>query len=91
MSLGEWLKSLSAIDQVILLALYGLCVYLSKVTLEMLIEYYDVKKEHSKFRVQFRVSPAALLTLAFVYSFLLYKVLEAMFEFMPSAMEQLNF
>ena len=83
MSLGEWLKSLSAIDQVILLALYGLCIYLSKVTLEMLIEYYDVKKEHSKFRVQFRVSPAALLTLAFVYSFLLYKVLEAMFEFMP--------
>ena len=83
MSLGEWLKSLSAIDQVILLALYGLCTYLSKVTLEMLIEYYDVKKEHSKFRVQFRVAPAGLLTLAFVYSFLLYQILEAMFEFMP--------
>ena len=46
MSLGEWLKSLSALDQVILLALYSLCIYLSKVTLEMLIEYYDEKKEH---------------------------------------------
>ena len=83
MSLGEWLKSLSAIDHVILLTLYGLCIYLSKTTLEMLIEYYDVKKEHSQFRVQFRVTPAALLTLAFVYSFLLYQILEAMFDFMP--------
>ena len=83
MSLGEWLKSLSALDHVILLALYSLCIYLSKVTLEMLIEYYDEKKEHSEFRIQFRVTPAALLTLAFVYSFLLYQILEAMFDFMP--------
>ena len=83
MSLGEWLNSLSALDQVILLALYSLCIYLSKVTLEMLIEYYDEKKEHSEFRIQFRVTPAALLTLAFVYSFLLYQILEAMFDFMP--------
>jgi len=83
MSLGEWLKSLSALDQVILLALYSLCIYLSKVTLEMLIEYYDEKKEHSEFRIQFRVTPAALLTLALVYSFLLYQILEAMFDFMP--------
>ena len=44
MSLGDWLKSLSALDHGILLALYGICIYLSKVTLEMLIEYYDEKK-----------------------------------------------
>ena len=49
----------------------------------MLIEYYDEKKEHSQFRIQFRVTPAALLSLAFIYSFLIYQILEAMFEFMP--------
>ena len=80
MSLGDWLKSLSALDHGILLALYGICIYLSKITLEMLIEYYD---EHSQFRIQFRVTPAALLSLAFIYSFLIYQILEAMFEFMP--------
>ena len=55
MSLGEWLKALSAIDQVILLGLYGLCIYLSKVTLEMLIEYYDVKRSttNSAFNLEF--------------------------------------
>ena len=83
MSLGEWLKSLSAVDQVILLVLYGVCIYLSKITLEAMIEYYDHKKEHSQFRIQFRVTPAALLSLAFIYSFLIYQILEAMFDFMP--------
>ena len=83
MSLGDWLKSLSALDHGILLALYGICIYLSKVTLEMLIEYYDEKKEHSQFRIQFRVTPAALLSLAFIYSFLIYQILGAMFDFIP--------
>ena len=49
MSLGDWLKSLSALDHGILLALYGICIYLSKVTLEMLIEYYDEKKNTVNF------------------------------------------
>ena len=83
MSLGDWLISLSALDHGFLLALYGICIYLSKITLEMLIEYYDEKKEHSQFRIQFRVTPAALLSLAFIYSFLIYQILEAMFDFMP--------
>ncbi len=83
MSLGQWLKSLSAIDQVILIIIYGICIYFSKITLETMIEYYDMKKEHSQFRVRFRVTPAALLGLALLYSLIVYQILSVMFEFMP--------
>ena len=83
MNLGQWLKSLSAIDQLILLLLYCVCIYISKVTLEALIEYYDHKKGHNQFRVRFRITPAALLGLALIYSVILYQILEAMFDFIP--------
>lgn len=83
MSLGKWLKSLSAIDQLILLILYCTCIYISKVTLEALIEYYDHRKGHSRFRVRFRITPAALLGLALIYSIILYQILGAMFDFIP--------
>ena len=83
MTLGEWLKSLNAIDKIILLIIYGICVYFSKITLESLIDYYDTKKEHSKFRVRFRVTPAALLSLALFYSIILYKILNAIFKIIP--------
>tara|TARA_B100000579_G_C22234981_1_gene577822 strand:+ start:236 stop:487 length:252 start_codon:yes stop_codon:yes gene_type:complete len=83
MILGEWLKSLNAIDKIILLIIYGICVYLSKITLENLIDYYDTKKEHSKFRVRFRVTPAALLSLALFYSIITYKILNAIFKIIP--------
>ena len=82
-NLGQWLKSLTAIDQGILLLLYCCCIYLSKITLEILIEYYDHKKEHNKFRIRFRITPAALLGLALIYSVIIYQVLRAMFDFMP--------
>ena len=49
----------------------------------MLIEYYDHKKEHNKFRIRFRITPAALLGLALIYSVIIYQVLRAMFDFMP--------
>lgn len=83
MNLGEWLKSLTAIDQIILLIIYGVCVYLSKITLKSLIDYYDIKKEHSKFRIRFRVTPAALLGLALFYSIIIYNILDDMFEIIP--------
>ncbi len=83
MTLGEWLKSLTAIDKIILLIIYGICIYLSKVTLESLIDYYDTKKEHSEFRVRFRITPAALLSLALFYSIILYKILNAIFKIIP--------
>ena len=83
MNLGQWLKSLTVVDQGILLTLYCGCVYLSKITLEALIEYYDHKKRHNEFRVRFRITPAVLLGLALIYSIMLYQVLRAMFEFIP--------
>jgi len=83
MTLGEWLKSLTAIDKIILLIIYGICIYFSKVTLESLIDYYDTKKEHSEFRVRFRITPAALLSLALFYSVILYKILNAIFKIIP--------
>ena len=43
----------------------------------------DHKKEHNKFRIRFRITPAALLGLALIYSIIIYQVLRAMFDFMP--------
>jgi hypothetical protein len=83
MSLGHWINSLSALDHGILLAVFLIGVYFSKATLDGLIEFYDHKKKHSKFRIQFRVTPAILFILAFLYSLVLYQILDSMFEFIP--------
>ena len=83
MNLGQWLKSLSTADHITLVILYIFCVYLSKVSLEILIEMYDKKKEYSDFRIQFRITPIMLLGLGFLYSLLFYNLLEGIFGFMP--------
>ena len=83
MSLGQWLKSLTTIDHIILIILYGCCIYLSKGTLETLIEMYDKKKQYNDFRIQLRITPIILLSLALLYSILLYKILDAIFGIMP--------
>tara|TARA_A100000164_G_scaffold218572_1_gene193938 strand:+ start:861 stop:1112 length:252 start_codon:yes stop_codon:yes gene_type:complete len=83
MNLGQWLKSLSTADHITLIILYIFCVYLSKVSLENLIEMYDKKKDYSDFRIQFRITPIMLLSLGFLYSLLFYNLLEGIFGFMP--------
>tara|TARA_B100000123_G_C25481508_1_gene319370 strand:+ start:294 stop:545 length:252 start_codon:yes stop_codon:yes gene_type:complete len=83
MNFGQWLKSLSTGDHIILIFLYVFCIYLSKVSLEILIEMYDKKKEYSDFRIQFRITPIMLLSLGFLYSLLFYTLLEGIFGIMP--------
>ena len=83
MNLGQWLKSLSTADHIALILLYIFCVYLSKVSLNNLIEIYDKKKDYSEFRIQFRITPIMLLGLGFLYSLLFYNLLEGIFGFMP--------
>ena len=83
MELGQWLKSLSATDHVILIVLYALCVYLSKVSLKNLIEMYDRKKKYNSFRIRFRITPIMLLSIGFLYSLFFYKILKPIFSFMP--------
>ena len=83
MNFGQWLKSLSTTDHIILIFLYVFCIYLSKVSLESLIEMYDKKKEYSDFRIQFRITPIMLLSLGFLYSLLFYTLLEGIFGIMP--------
>lgn len=83
MKLGHWLNSLSALDHAILLLVFLLGIYLSKTTLDGLIEYYNKKTNHNKFRVRFRVTPGALLVLGFIYSLVLYQIFSTMFPFMP--------
>jgi len=83
MNFGHWLKSLSGLDHLILLGLYIICIFLSKKSLETIIEYYDEKKNYSEFRVRLRITPSILLSLAFLYSFTIYHVLDAIFHFMP--------
>ena len=83
MSLGQWLKSLSSTDHIILLVIYSICIYFSKVTLDSLIEFYNNKRKSDKFRTRLRITPIILLSLGFLYSIILYKILDAMFEFIP--------
>ena len=83
MNFGQWLKSLSTTDHIVLIFLYIFCIYLSKVSLESLIEIYDKKKEYSDFRIQFRITPIMLLSLGFLYSLLFYTLLEGIFGIMP--------
>ena len=83
MNLGHWLKSLSDTDHVILIVLYALCVYLSKVSLKNLIEMYDRKKKYNSFRIRFRITPIMLLSIGFLYSLFFYKILKPIFSFMP--------
>ncbi|MBI90252.1 MAG: hypothetical protein CMM95_02895 [Rickettsiales bacterium] len=83
MNLGQWLKSLNATDKLILLILYGICIYLSKITLDSLIELYDLKKKNSQFRIRFRITPGLLLGLGLAYSIILHQILGAMFDFIP--------
>ena len=83
MSLGKWLNSLSAVDHSILFAIFLVGIYFSYATLEFLIEFYDNKKKHSKFRVHFRVTPAALIFFGFIYSLIIHQILKAMFNFIP--------
>ena len=83
MNLGQWLKSLSTADHITLIILYIFCVYLSKFSLENLIEMYDKKKDYSDFRIKFRITPIMLLGLGFLYSLLFYNLLEGIFGIMP--------
>ena len=83
MNFGQWLKSLSTADHIVLIVLYIFSIYLSKISLESLIEMYDKQKEYSEFRIQFRITPIMLLSLGFLYSLLFYTLLEGIFDMMP--------
>ncbi len=83
MNLSEWLYSLSNTDHIILIFIYMVCIYLSKISLQSLIKIYDEKKKYSKYRLQLRVSPGSLLSLAFVYSIIIYKIMNSIFNFIP--------
>ncbi|MAI86116.1 MAG: hypothetical protein CMF99_02935 [Candidatus Marinimicrobia bacterium] len=83
MNFGQWLKSLSTTDHIVLIVLYIFSIYLSKISLESLIEMYDKQKKYSEFRIQFRITPIMLLSLGFLYSLLFYTLLEGIFDIMP--------
>ncbi len=83
MNFGQWLKSLSTTDHLVLIVLYIFSIYLSKISLESLIEMYDKQKKYSEFRIQFRITPIMLLSLGFLYSLLFYTLLEGIFDIMP--------
>lgn len=83
MNLSEWLYSLSTTDHLIILFLYCICIYFSQITLKSLIELYDDKKGHNKYRIRFRITPSILLLVAFIYCLFLYKILKELFNFIP--------
>lgn len=83
MNLSDWLYSLTTKDHLILILIYFFCIYFSKISLQGLINMYDEKKKHSKYRIKLRVSPGSLLSLAFIYSIILYKITNSIFSFIP--------
>lgn len=80
MKLSDWLLTLTSKDQITLVGLYIISIYFSKVTLNGLIELYNEKKNYSNFRLKLRITPVSLLSLAFIYCIILYKIFRGIFS-----------
>ena len=80
MKLSDWLLSLTSKDQITLIGLYIISIYLSKITLNTLIEMYNEKKNYSKYRLKLRITPGSLLSLALIYCFIFYKIFRGLFS-----------
>lgn len=80
MKLSDWLLSLTSKDQITLVGLYIISIYFSKVTLNGLIELYNEKKNYSNSRLKLRITPVSLLSLAFIYCIILYKIFRGIFS-----------
>ena len=83
MTLGNWLNSLSALDHIILLIIFFAGILLSRISLNALIKYYEEKTHYSEYRKRFRITPFSLLSLGLLYFILIYKILSALFPFIP--------
>ena len=75
MSLGQWINSLTFFDHLVLLVLFLIGLYFSKATLETLIHLYKKKQGDNPYQVKYRVTPAALLSVAIVYTIILYHLM----------------
>jgi len=75
MSLGQWINSLTFFDHLVLLVLFLVGLYFSKATLETLIHLYKKKQGDNPYQVKYRVTPAALLSVAIVYTIILYRLM----------------
>ena len=80
MKLSDWLLSLTSEDQITLVGLYIISIYFSKVTLNGLIELYNEKKNYSNSRLKLRITPVSLLSLAFIYCIIFYKIFRGIFS-----------
>ena len=79
MKLGNWLNSLSFFDHLLLLLLFLVGIYSSKLTLEALRELYRKKTNDSPYMVKYRITPLALLSLGIFYTVILIKILSRLF------------
>lgn len=80
MKLSDWLLSLTSKDQITLVGLYIISIYFSKVTLNGLIELYNEKKNYSNSRLKLRITPVYLLSIAFIYCIIFYKIFRGIFS-----------
>jgi hypothetical protein len=80
MKLSDWLLSLTSKDQITLVGLYIISIYFSKLTLNGLIELYNEKKNYSNSRLKLRITPVSLLSLAFIYCIIFYKIFRGIFS-----------
>jgi len=75
MSLGKWLNSLTFFDHFILLVLFLIGLYFSKVTLDALIRLYKKKQGNNPYQIKYRIKPFTILILALFYTIILYTIM----------------
>jgi len=83
MSLGEWLNNLSTFDHLVLIVLLLIGTYLSKISLNTFIKYYEQKTNYSKYRIQLRITPFMLLSIGLIYTYIIYQILDEFLTFIP--------
>ena len=83
MSLGEWLNNLSTFDHIVLLILLLIGIFLSRISLKGIINFYEQKTNYSKYRIKFRITPFPLLSIGIIYSYIIYKILKNFLSFIP--------
>lgn len=74
MSFGQWLNSLTWIDQAVILFLFGVAAVAANYTLQGLILLYGKVQHKNPFASQFRITPLGLFLVAIPYTILLYKM-----------------
>ncbi len=75
MRFGHWLNSLTGIDQLVILACFGISSFLTHVILKNLKQVYEQLQKDNPYSHDFRISPAVFLVTAILITVFVYLIL----------------